>query len=538
MAAKKTALISVSDKRHLSDLAQLLVKLNYEIISTGGTAKALQEAGVPVTPIQDITGFPEMMDGRVKTLHPRIHGGLLGVRDNVSHVKAATDNGIRWIDLVVVNLYPFEQTVANPSVTIEEAIENIDIGGPSMIRSAAKNHRFVTVLVDPSDYRKVLEEINIKGETSLQTRQALAVKAFATTAKYDSAIDTFFSSRYLNEPRLHLSFESGEKLRYGENGHQTAVFYRQKSEEATLGSAKKLHGKELSFNNFVDGDAALEAVKELAGKKGAVVIKHTNPCGYATGNSIEQALEMAWSGDIISAFGSVIAVTDTVDIKAARRLSGRFVEILIAPDFDSDALEFLKTKSKDIRLLKLNGQVAAPLQGKVYRHIIGGMLEQDRDTLLFEKFETVTKTVFDDGKRGLAEFAYKACKHTKSNAIVLAHEYSPGLYRVVGMGAGQPNRIDSLRKLSAVKAEENFRRLYDETKPETPFDIFLRERMAECVMASDAFFPFADTIEQAAEVGIKYIVQPSGSKRDDEVIAACNEKGIAMIFTGTRHFRH
>ncbi|MBL8028284.1 MAG: bifunctional phosphoribosylaminoimidazolecarboxamide formyltransferase/IMP cyclohydrolase [Fibrobacteres bacterium] len=407
-----------------------------------------------------------------------------------------------------------------------------------MIRSAAKNHKYVTVLVDPADYKKVLEEINIKGETSLSTRQALAVKAFATTSKYDAAIDTFFSQRYLKESRLHLSFDSGETLRYGENGHQSSIFFRQKTAEATLGSAKKLHGKELSFNNYVDGDAALEAARELAGKKGAVVVKHTNPCGYATGASLEQALEMAWNGDIVSAFGSVIAVTDTVDIKTARRLSGRFVEILIAPDYDSEALEFLKLKSKDIRLLKLSGPVAEAKPGKVYRHIMGGMLEQDRDALLFEKFDTVTTTPFDSAKRDLAEFAYKACKHTKSNAIVLAHEYAPGFFRVVGMGAGQPNRIDSLRKLAAVKAEENFKRLHEEEKSTIPFAEYLSAKMGECVMASDAFFPFADTIEQAAEVGIKYIVQPSGSKRDDEVIAACNSKGIAMIFTGTRHFRH
>jgi phosphoribosylaminoimidazolecarboxamide formyltransferase/IMP cyclohydrolase len=536
--SKKRALISVSDKTHIVDMAKLLVKLQYEIISTGGTAKTLQEAGVPVTPVQDITGFPEMMDGRVKTLHPKIHGGLLGVRDNPSHASNARENNIQWIDVVIVNLYPFEKTVANPDVTIEDAVENIDIGGPSMIRSAAKNHRFVTVIVDPADYKRTLEEFNIKGETSLQTRQSLAVKAFATTARYDAAIDTFFSQKYLKESKLHLAFDSGETLRYGENGHQTAIFYRQKTVEPTLGFAKKLHGKELSFNNYVDGDAALEAVRELAGKKGAVVIKHTNPCGYATGATLDQALEMAWSGDVVSAFGSVIAVTDTVDIKTARRLAGRFVEILIAPDFDSEALEFLKSKSKDIRLLKLNGVVASPKHSKVYRHIIGGMLEQDRDTLLFEKFETVTTTPFDNSKKDLAEFAYKACKYTKSNAIVLAHEYAPGYFRVVGMGAGQPNRIDSLRKLAAVKAEENFRRFHEEEKSSIPFDDYLKTMMGECVMASDAFFPFADTIDQAAEVGIKYIVQPSGSKRDDEVIAACNSKGIAMIFTGTRHFRH
>ncbi len=535
---KKLALVSVSDKTYLLDMVKFLPELGYEIISTGGTAKALQDAGVPVTPISELTGFPEIMDGRVKTLHPKVHGGLLGLRDNPSHKADAEKNEIKWIDLVIVNLYPFEKTVAKEGVAIEEAIENIDIGGPSMIRSASKNYKHVTVLTDPADYRKVLEELNIRGETSIETRERLAVKAFSYTARYDSAINSYLSLKLLNQPRLNLSFENGETLRYGENSHQTAVFYKMNVNETTLGSAKKLHGKELSYNNIVDGDAALESIRDLAGSFGVSIIKHTNPCGYATGPTLHEAFERAWSGDTVSAFGSVIAVSKNVDIKTARCLEGRFVEILIAPDFDSDALEFLKNKSKDIRLLKLNGEIQPPKTSKIYRHVIGGMLEQDRDTLLHEKMDVVTKAPFPSSKISLADFAYKACKHIKSNAIVLTYEYKPGFYMVLGMGAGQPNRVDSLKKLCATKAAENIKTMFEKDKPGISYDEFKKKIFGDCVMASDAFFPFSDSIASAAELDIKYIVQPGGSKRDSDVIAACNEHGIAMIFTNTRHFKH
>jgi len=519
-------------------MVKYLPELGFEIISTGGTAKTLQEAGIPVTPISQLTGFPEIMDGRVKTLHPKVHGGLLGVRDNATHKSEAEANDIKWIDLVIVNLYPFEKTVSKEGVALEQAIENIDIGGPSMIRSASKNYRYVTVLTDPADYRKTLEELNIRGETSLETRQRLAVKAFAYTARYDSAISSYLSQKLLNQPRLHLSFENGQSLRYGENAHQTAVFFKMKEEETTIGSAKQLHGKELSYNNIVDSDAALEAVRDLAGSKGVAIVKHTNPCGYATGATLEEAFEMAWSGDTVSAFGSVIAVTDTVDVKTAKRLAGRFVEILIAPDFDSDALEFLKQKSKDIRLLKLGAKLQAPKPVKVYRHVMGGMLEQDRDVLLHEKMETVTKTSFPADMKPLAEFAYKACKHIKSNAIVLAYEYKSGYFMVLGMGAGQPNRVDSLRKLCVPRADENIKALYEKKGPSVSLERFRKRIVGECVMASDAFFPFPDSITTAAALDIKYIIQPGGGKRDNEIIAACDEHGIGMIFTGTRHFKH
>ncbi|OGJ87269.1 MAG: bifunctional phosphoribosylaminoimidazolecarboxamide formyltransferase/IMP cyclohydrolase [Candidatus Raymondbacteria bacterium RifOxyA12_full_50_37] len=535
----RRVLISVSDKTHIVDMAKCLTGLGFEVVSTGGTAKELQAQGVPVTPVSVITGFPEIMDGRVKTLHPKIHGGLLGVRENAKHCKEAVENSIQWIEMVIINLYPFQKTVAKENVTIEEAIENIDIGGPSMIRSAAKNYKYVTVVVDPADYKRILEEINIKGETSLATREKLAVKAFALTAAYDAAIDTYLCAHLTKSKKLHLQFNDGQVMRYGENPHQTATFYKAKNPEPNLANAKQLHGKELSFNNIVDGDAALEAVKEITNAPAAVVIKHTNPCGFATAATLEEALECAWNGDQVSSFGSVIAVNQIVDIRTANRLQGRFVEMLIAPDFNPDALEFLRQKSKDIRLLKV-GELDpnAVRKGMVYRHVTGGMLEQERDSTVFEKFDTMTTTPFPEEKQRLAQFTYAACKHVKSNAIVLGYEYKPGFYMVLGMGAGQPNRVDSIRKLCMTKAAENTEALYLKQKPAVSKEEFTKEIFSGCVLASDAFFPFDDNIHQAASFGIKYIVQPGGSKRDDEVIATCNKYSIAMIFTGMRHFRH
>ncbi|OGS36242.1 MAG: bifunctional phosphoribosylaminoimidazolecarboxamide formyltransferase/IMP cyclohydrolase [Elusimicrobia bacterium RIFOXYB2_FULL_49_7] len=535
---KKRALVSVSDKTHLTDFCQCLVQLNYEILSTGGTAKALTEAGIPVTAVSDYTGFPEIMDGRVKTLHPKIHGGLLGIRTNATHAEAAKGNGIEWIDLVVVNLYPFEKTVEQEGVSLEEAIENIDIGGPSMLRSAAKNHAFVTVIVDPADYKRVLEELNINGDTGLKTRQTLAAKVFAHTARYDAAIDTFLSKRLINKTKLHLAYDNGSELRYGENPHQSARFYLSSSSEETLANAKKLHGKELSYNNLVDADAALDAVKELSGNLGAAIIKHMNPCGLATGETLEEALEMAWAGDTVSAFGSVIAVNGTVDIRTARRLSGRFVEILMAPAFESDALEFLKNKSKDIRLLQFASLSKPHAPRRMFRQIEGGLLEQDNDRLLAEKMICVTRAAFPDNRKALADFAYKAVKNVKSNAIILAREYRPGLFMVLGMGAGQPNRVDAIRKLCVPKVLENLRLLHEKEKSSMPLEEFNKKTLAECVLASDAFFPFDDNIIHADEAGVRFIIQPGGSKADNTVIETCDRLGIAMIFTGTRHFKH
>ena len=532
----KRALISVSDKTGVVEFSRMLSQRGVEILSTGGTWKLLSENGVPVKAVDSYTGHPEIMDGRVKTLHPKIHGGLLAVRDNSSHVKAMEQCGILPIDMVVVNLYPFEQTIAK-GASIDEAIENIDIGGPAMVRSSAKNHAYVTVVVDPADYGMIASEMESGGAVSFDVRKRLAVKAFSHTAAYDSAINAYLSKTYLDEDVLNLRYEEGEKLRYGENPHQSAIFYKDKKiTEASMARARTLGGKELSYNNIVDGDAALEAVKELSDLPGAAIIKHTNPCGYATGKTLEQALSAAWSGDPISAFGGVIAVNRVVDIGTAKVLAGRFVELLIAPAFEADALEFLKQKSSSLRILQVGDLAAGVKEAHVLKHVTGGLLKQGRDNVLFEKWDVVTKAGFPQGKQKLAEFAYKACKHVKSNAIILTQEYSEGLQRITGIGAGQPNRVDALRKLAVTKAIQNLSAEYEEqgkTNPQNQFPEF-----SEFVMASDAFFPFADTIEEANAVGIRFIVQPGGSKRDSEVIEACDRFGIAMVFTGMRHFRH
>jgi len=535
----KRALISVSDKQGLVPFAKMLATKGIEILSTGGTARHLSDNGIPVKTVDSYTGFPEIMDGRVKTLHPKIHGGLLAVRDNPAHADQMKKNGILPIDMVVVNLYPFKATIEKPDVTMEEAIENIDIGGPAMIRSAAKNHKYVTVVVDPADYVTVADSISSSGHVPLETRRYLAAKAFAHTADYDSTIDTYLSKMFLQEDVLRLKYGAGVEMRYGENPHQAATFFKAKGcLEPCMANAAQLHGKELSFNNIVDGDAALEAVKELWDVPAAAVIKHTNPCGYATGRTLADALEKAWSGDTVSAYGSVIAVSQPMDLQAAKVLSGRFVEVLIAPSFTNDALAFLREKSSQIRLLGVGELTGKRTEPHSYKQVVGGMLRQDRDILEFDKWETVTKASFPGNKGDLARFAWRACKHVKSNSIMLGQEYAEGVYRIVGMGAGQPNRVDSLRKLCVTKARENF--FAEKTAagiPVSATDDFVNE-FSELVMASDAFFPFADTIEEAHRMNIRYIVQPGGSKRDNEVIDACDKFGIAMVFTGTRHFRH
>lgn len=560
MAKVKRALISVSDKEGIVPFAKALSELGVEIISTGGTARLLADSDIPVMSIDKVTGFPEMMDGRVKTLHPKIHGALLGLRDNEAHVQQAKSQDIQWIDMVVVNLYPFEATIAKENVTLEDAIENIDIGGPTMLRSAAKNYRFVSVVTDPADYAAILDELKETGEVSLETNQKLAAKVFRRTADYDSTIDQYLSKVMLEETSIRLRFGNGQALRYGENSHQSATFYQTDiCEEASVAHADILNGKTMSFNNYVDADAALEAVKDLKNQIGVAVIKHTNPCGYATGETVREALEKAWQGDPISAFGSVIACNSTVDLPFASFLKGvdephiqyvivegklvpqsipnKFVEVVIAPDFTDDALELL-SKTKTLRLLKVNSFRGQAIEPKTYRKITGGLLEMDRDLAVFEKFETVTKKAFEGKKQALAQFAYTACKHTKSNAIVLAHEYKPGQFQVIGMGAGQPNRVDSLRKLAVTKAEENLQMIYDALQPGMDFESYARQAFENMVMASDAFFPFDDTVRAAAEYGIRYIVQPGGSKRDCDSIAACDELGMAMAMTGLRHFRH
>jgi phosphoribosylaminoimidazolecarboxamide formyltransferase/IMP cyclohydrolase len=553
-------LISVSDKTGILEFARRLSGLGIQILSTGGTSKLLSDNNIPVVPIEQVTGFPEMMDGRVKTLHPKIHGALLGLRDNPEHVSVASKQGIEWIDLVVVNLYPFEATVAKPGASLEEIIENIDIGGPAMLRSAAKNYRFVAVVTDPADYSAVLDEIRRTGEVAPATQKRLAAKAFRRTADYDSAIDRYLSGAFLDESILRLKYNKGRTLRYGENSHQKAMFYiDEHCRESSVAGAEILGGREMSFNNYVDCDAALEAVKDLQGEIGAAVIKHTNPCGYATGRTAHEALERAWAGDPISAFGSVIACNTTVDLAFAEFLKGenvrhigfvvaagklvpqevpnKFVEVIVAPGFTPDAIALLQN-SKQLRLLKTALLDGKHLEPRTYRKITGGMLEMDRDLSVWDTFRTVTKKPFDESKKALAAFTMKACKHTKSNSIILGREYRNGFFQVFGMGAGQPNRVDSLRKLAVTKATENLRMEFDATRPGMPFDAYCRKAFSEMVMASDAFFPFDDTVRAAAEFGIGYIVQPGGSKRDEDSVRACDELGIAMSFTGLRHFRH
>ena len=543
MAKIERALLSVWDKTGVVEFARALHTLGVELLSTGGTARALRDADLPVRDVSDFTGFPEMLDGRVKTLHPKVHAGLLHRRDDPEHVRTMAEHGLQSIDLVCVNLYPFEATVARPDVTFDEAIEQIDIGGPTMIRSAAKNMAFVTVVTDPADYERVLAEMRAHdGATTETLRRELGCKVFARAAAYNAAIAEWLSAQAEEQAsppfvRVHLD---AEPLRYGENPHQSARFYRETPRGvACIGEVEQLHGKAMSFNNYVDGDAALEAVKELVGAPGVAIVKHTNPCGYATGATLADAFEAAWAGDTVSAFGSVIAVTQPVDLATAEQTRGRFIEALIAPDFEPDALDFLRRKSKDIRLLKLGGPMALPEPGLTYRPVNGGVLVQDRDIGLLQRWVVPTEMPFPEEKRALAEFGIRACKHVKSNAIVVVRDIAPGGHALLGMGAGQPNRVDSVRKLAVTKAAENIAALYETTGGygQTPGE-FSASILGESVLVSDAFFPFPDNIQNAAEAGIRFIVQPGGSLRDEEVIAACDRFGVAMALTGMRHFRH
>lgn len=536
----KRALLSVSDKTRIVEFARGLEALGVKIISTGGTAKILRDADIEVTDVSEVTGYPEMMGGRVKTLHPRIHGGLLCLRESKEQMEEAAKEDISLIDLIAVNLYPFEITVSRENVELEEAIENIDIGGPTLLRSAAKNYRSVTVLSDPSDYGRILKELRSSGIISDKTRAELAVKAFRHTADYDAAIDTYLSRTLLGEEVLHLKFADGVKLRYGENWHQKAYFYKDSAIKGpSLAKAIQLHGKELSYNNYVDADNALQTVKELGNASPAVaIVKHNNPCGLATGESLLQALHSAWDGDPISAYGSIICTNEVFDLEAATFLNGKFVEIILAPDFKPDALEYLKKKSENLRLLKLPDLREGFGAEYTYKYVIGGMLKQSRDIGIYEKWESVTEVPYPENKRALSEFCLKACKATKSNAVILAYEYEPGNFMVLGMGAGQPNRVDSIRKLAATKAVENLKVIYEREQPAVPFEEYCQKIMSECVMASDAFFPFDDSVVHAAENNIRYIVSPGGSIRDNEVIATANRLGVALVFTGMRHFLH
>ncbi|MCH7750582.1 MAG: bifunctional phosphoribosylaminoimidazolecarboxamide formyltransferase/IMP cyclohydrolase [Planctomycetes bacterium] len=518
----KRALVSVSDKTGLADFCRALVEAGVEIFSTGGTRRHLEEAGLAVRDVADYTGFPEMMEGRVKTLHPKVHGGLLCRHDHPQDMASAAEHGIVTFELVVVNLYPFEQTIARQDVTAGEAIEQIDIGGPSMVRSAAKNHAFVTIVTDPLQYDLVLKEITADGCTSELTRRRLAGEAFARTSEYDTAIAGYFARLRGDSvedmpARIILPLSRRAALRYGENPHQSAALYSMPGAGPhSLVNAEQLHGKELSYNNLLDLDAALKIARSLP-QPGVAVLKHNNPCGAATGSTLAEAVEKAWAGDPASAFGSVLGVNVAVDGPMAQFLAepGRFVEAIVAPDFSAEAVEVLTTKPKwkaNVRLLR-TGQIA-PGKGQFeFRQIDGGMLCQTADDLADDQsaWQVVTEAQPSDLLAADLAFAWAVCRHVKSNAIVLARDGA-----LVGVGAGQMSRVDSV-EIAIRKAAE---------------------RARGAVLASDAFFPFDDSIHRAAEAGLAAVIQPGGSRRDEEVIAACNQHGLPMIFTGMRHFRH
>ena len=514
------ALISVSDKLGIVDLARGLVAAGVEIYSTGGTRHFLEDEHVPVQDVADYTGFPEMLDGRVKTLHPKIFGGILARGDNDEDAKSLADHGILSFGLVVVNLYPFEATIARPGVSDAEAVEKIDIGGPSLIRAAAKNHQFVAVATHPGQYSAILDDIEQTGGTSYELRRRLMVEAFAHTAQYDTAIAAHFSKQASTDEwprRMTLTLKKKSDLRYGENPHQSAALYSLDDERgANVVSARQLHGKELSYNNYIDLDAALTMVRQF-GEPACVVIKHTNPCGMAVGDTLVEAVEKALAGDPQSAFGSVLAINRTLDAATAELLStpGLFVEAILAPDFAAGAFGTLTTVPKwknNVRLMQL-GRMDVTATKRHFRHIEGGMLIQDCDTGpdLPSQWRTVTQTALTDDWRDEIRFAWSVVRGVKSNAIVITNDRA-----LRGAGAGQMSRVDSVE--IAIKKAGDW--------------------TDGGVLASDAFFPFPDSIERAAQVGIAAIIQPGGSVKDDEVIAAADAAGIPMIFTDRRHFRH
>jgi len=510
----KRALLSVSDKTGLVELARGLKELGWDLISSGGTARALTGAGIPVTEVASVTGFPEMLDGRVKTLHPKIHGGILAKRIP-EHLRQLQEHGIEPFDLVVVNLYPFRETIARPGVTVEEAIENIDIGGPSMVRSAAKNHEAVAVVVDPASYQAVLDELRANGELSLATRRRLAAEAFAHTAAYDAAITAYFRRLTGEEEAFPVNFVfTGEKvqdLRYGENPRQRAAFYRLPVVPLnSVTGARQLQGKELSYNNLMDLDAAWNLVCDFS-ETVVAVIKHTNPCGMARAETPAVAYRLAYAADPVSAFGGIVASNHLVDAEMAAEMQKIFLEAVIAPGFTPEALDILKTKS-NLRLLA-TGEGARQGSELQLRTVSGGFLVQEADKHLLdvENIKVVTGREPGAGEREDLFFAWRVVKHVKSNAIVVAKN---GV--TLGIGAGQMNRVGAAR----IALEQ------------------AGDRAQGAVLASDAFFPFADTVELAAKAGITAIIQPGGSIRDEDSIKAADAAGVAMIFTGIRHFRH
>ena len=546
----KRALISLSDKTGATEFAKALADMGVTIISTGGTARSLREAGISVTDVSEVTGFPEMMDGRVKTLHPNIHGGLLALRDNEEHLREMSDLKIDPIDLVVINLYPFEQTIAKVGVSLEEAVENIDIGGPAMIRSASKNWRDVAVVTDPELYTGIIGELREnEGSLSLRTRQRLAALAYTRTASYDLAISSYLAKQLSDEDlafleplnplgglvfiepdefedeaedntetlpgSIRLELAKVADLRYGENPHQSAALY-QTGESGGIANAEQLHGKEMSFNNYVDAEAAWALVSDLTARA-AAIIKHTNPSGVGVGSTNEQAYRRALSTDPISAFGGIVAFNHTVDGAVASSVNEVFTEVVIAPGFDDEALEIFKTK-KNLRVLRmpLGGEDAVPSEVLQYKQISGGMLAQTKDLHSLSESDL---TIVSEKKPSVVDLrammlAWTVCKHVKSNAIVFTNDS-----QTIGVGSGQMNRVDSLR-IAGMRAER--------------FGLPVRG----AALASDAFFPFRDNVDEAAKLGISAIIQPGGSVKDNESIEAANEYGIVMAFTGIRHFNH
>jgi phosphoribosylaminoimidazolecarboxamide formyltransferase / IMP cyclohydrolase len=510
---KMRALISVSDKSGITDFARELVSLGFEIISTGGTKKALQEAGLPVMGVSDVTGFPEILEGRVKTLNPFIHGGLLAKQDDIGHQKQLEEHQIQPIQLVCVNLYPFQQTIEKADVTVADAIENIDIGGPTMLRASAKNHQYVTVVVDPKDYDNVIAELKAGGQTTLETRVKLAAKVFRHTAAYDALIAEYMTNLAgeENPEKLTVTYELKDTLRYGENPHQKASFYKKPlGSTFSIANAKQLHGKELSYNNINDAEAAIQIVKEFT-EPAAVAVKHMNPCGVGIGNSVFDAFSKAFAADPVSIFGGIVALNREVDAETARKLHEIFLEIIIAPSFSDAALDIL-TGKKNLRLLTIPFDKGNKPERKMVT-IEGGLLTQEQDLFALENATVTipTKRQPTESEWASLKLGWKVVKHVKSNAIVVASEDM-----TLGIGAGQMNRVGSAG-IALKQAGKN----------------------AEGAgLASDAFFPMDDTVEAAAKAGITAIIQPGGSIRDEDSIKKADEYGIAMVFTGIRHFKH
>ncbi len=512
----KTALLSVFDKAGIVDFARKLAEFQVEILSTGGTAKALRDAGLRITEVSDYTGHPEIMDGRVKTLHPKVHGGILCVRDSREHLAQAEKHGIRMIDIVAVNLYPFREIVAKPDVAFEEAIENIDIGGPSMVRSAAKNHRYVTIVTDPADYERVVDDLRRRaGATSEMLRRELAVKAFAHTARYDAAIASWLGGREEFPDLFTVQFEKADDLRYGENPHQEGAVYRASLRTApSVAHAAFLGGKELSYNNILDLDSAFELVRELP-RAGCVIVKHNNPCGAGRADAAADAFRKALEGDPVSAYGGLVAFNTIVDTAAAEVVAAKenFFEGIVAPEFARGAVELLREKvkwGKNLRVLEAGNDPAGGAGWVQVRSIRDGALVQTPDDKLTAELRPATGAPTDDQKRDLL-FAWTVCKHVRSNAIVLARDE-----KVVGVGAGQMSRLDS-SFLAVRKAGD---------------------RARGAVAASDAFFPFPDALEVLLDAGVAAVIQPGGSIRDEEVIAAAEKRGVPMLLSGMRHFKH